>query len=185
MGSIEGCLPVMWSYEDYLFAIGFHPTIPVGLRRKKKGHSFPKVLVAKLGKKVLQQGGNIGMVMIQFAIKLGFYIKLVSEQTPIKGPFMFNNIKMYHITKDYMAREYVEIKSSRVDECYDNVTNHASCVLGTENEERGKEKELGICLEDLPISPFLNPSLSFHEALLCFEFLFTTLLLIMDHSKKF
>ncbi|KAI5652462.1 hypothetical protein M9H77_29649 [Catharanthus roseus] len=45
-----------------------------------------------------------------------------------------------------------------IDEYYNNVANYASRVL-----ERGKEKELGNYLEDLPISLFLNPSLSFHE----------------------
>ncbi|KAI5681259.1 hypothetical protein M9H77_02486 [Catharanthus roseus] len=45
-----------------------------------------------------------------------------------------------------------------------------------EDEERSKEKELGICLEDLTISPFLNPSLSFHE--ISFEELKS--LLLMD-----
>ncbi|KAI5663956.1 hypothetical protein M9H77_23279 [Catharanthus roseus] len=57
----------------------------------------------------------------------------------------------------------LQLKLKRVDEYYDNIANYASCVLGIEDEERGKEKKLGIYLEDLPMSPFLNPSLLFHE----------------------
>ncbi|KAI5667946.1 hypothetical protein M9H77_17799 [Catharanthus roseus] len=37
----------------------------------------------------------------------------------------------------------------RVDEYYDNGANYASCVLGIEDEEMGKEKNLGNYLEDL------------------------------------
>ncbi|KAI5676264.1 hypothetical protein M9H77_07214 [Catharanthus roseus] len=51
----------------------------------------------------------------------------------------------------------------RIHEYYDNVASYASCVLGIEDEERGKEKELGNSLEDLPISPFLNLLLPIHE----------------------
>ncbi|KAI5675825.1 hypothetical protein M9H77_06775 [Catharanthus roseus] len=68
----------------------------------------------------------------------------------------------------FEKKHFIEFNSlscviPRVDEYYDNVANYASCVLGIEDEGRGEEKELGNYLEDLPISPFLNPSLSFYE----------------------
>ncbi|KAI5663995.1 hypothetical protein M9H77_23318 [Catharanthus roseus] len=37
----------------------------------------------------------------------------------------------------------------RIYEYYEDVANYASCVLGIEDEERGKEKELCICPKDL------------------------------------
>ncbi|KAI5663711.1 hypothetical protein M9H77_23034 [Catharanthus roseus] len=62
----------------------------------------------------------------------------------------------------FKEREIVEEKE-RVDEYYVNFANYSSCVLGIEDKGKSIEKELGICLQDLSIIPFLNASLSFHD----------------------
>ncbi|KAI5654166.1 hypothetical protein M9H77_31353 [Catharanthus roseus] len=53
-------------------------------------------------------------------------------------------------------------KSERILKIQTKMTKE-SLPTRVEDKGRSMEKELGICLEDLPINPFLNPSLSFHE----------------------
>ncbi|KAI5658083.1 hypothetical protein M9H77_26876 [Catharanthus roseus] len=73
-------------------------------------------------------------------------------------------IKDWILLKQSLTNRFgVENQETRVDEYYDIVSNYASCMPGIEDDERRMEEELGTILEDLSISPSLNPSLSFYK----------------------
>ncbi|KAI5676625.1 hypothetical protein M9H77_07575 [Catharanthus roseus] len=77
-----------------------------------------------------------------------------------RGKLTYKSIKTINFfpSNSYLSFE-IYFKEIKVDEYSFNIINYVSCVLGVEDKGKRMEKELGNYLEDLPISPLLNPSL--------------------------
>ncbi|KAI5664506.1 hypothetical protein M9H77_23829 [Catharanthus roseus] len=79
------------------------------------------------------------------------------------GFYFLNSLGTLLDKKQVIELNSFSLAIPTVDEYHFNIANFASSVLGVEDKGRSIEKELGTILEYLPISLFLNPSLSFHE----------------------
>ncbi|KAI5667218.1 hypothetical protein M9H77_17071 [Catharanthus roseus] len=77
--------------------------------------------------------------------------------------YFLNSLGTFSERKQFMEFNSISCAIPRNNECYFNITNYVSCMLGVEDKGRGMEKELGTILEELPINLSLNPSLMCYE----------------------